>query len=411
MLRLALLSLLLAAVLVSCAQNPYGVFASIERERKIVDERDLGNELNVASITKAGGRMFIAAGAVYARAVDGSADYGTDPPDWNSWGDAVDPPQTNYTTTSLVAADLGAGERIYAAYTSLDGNESGLYALDPAQVEAGFVGDPILSTADPGIDAVVRVLTFNVGADTWVVAVVETGLSEYAVYATNDGSSPAAIPSFTTSTPVIDVASDGATRVAYVTPKAIYVDTDGDVTGTTAPAGPGSTPALGAGARFTGGHYAGGSLWLADDAGHLYSSADFGATAWTRNSEPWQISSANQEPTPFTDFATVPRGTVDIIVVGTAGYGYREIGDAATVNATAAPTSPDVEGSNYQASELASAAVQTFFVNPSGVTDYPVATAAGNQTWDGNLLFAGTVNQGLWRALSSDEGPIQWVRE
>ena len=70
-----------------------------------------------------------------------------------------------------------------------------------------------------------------------------------------------------------------------------------------------------------------------------------------------------------------------------------------------------VDGSNYESSALATSSVTSWFVDPDPVTEYPVTTADGDEKWDGTLIFAGTPKEGLWRALSSDDGPIQWLRE
>ena len=53
---------LLAAVLAGCSQSPYGIFASVARERKILDDRNLDNEITVGAMTKAGSTYFLAAG-------------------------------------------------------------------------------------------------------------------------------------------------------------------------------------------------------------------------------------------------------------------------------------------------------------------------------------------------------------
>ncbi len=160
-----------------------------------------------------------------------------------------------------------------------------------------------------------------------------------------------------------------------------------------------------------------GLLWLADDAGHIYTSPLDAVEDWQKSAS-HEVSSSNDTPLPFTDFALVPvDGTRTNLVVGTRGYGYRVLGDTTTITYESAPQSPDlvVDGSNYQGSELAGAVVQTFYVDATPQSDYPVPTADGTpyEYFDGYLFFAGTTNQGLWRALSypSDQGAVQWVRE
>ncbi|MFW5717376.1 MAG: hypothetical protein ACOC0E_08025 [Spirochaetota bacterium] len=402
--------LVLLLFFVGCAEQPYGIFASIERERKVVDERDLGNEINVAAVARAGERMFVAAGAAYSRAVDSEEVYQADEPNWQEWGDPIDAPASNYTTTSLVAADLGAGERVYAVYTSLNGDDSGLYELDPAHVDDGFTavgGAKALSE----VDAFLKAFAFEHGGTEWVVVSAALGPNEYALYASDDGTAFDRVggSAFSTPAPVIDVATDGSTTV-YLTAKQLYVTADAPDAGTE-PAEPAGATGKTSDAAFTGTEYAAGTVWLADDAGHLYTSDDFGATDWTRNESPYDIGPTSSDPVPFTDFAAVPRGAETLIVVGTRGYGYRVIGDAATSGADTTPSSPGSTESNYEASDLSTSVVQTFFVDTEQVGGYPVSTDAGVREWTGTLLYAGTVNQGLWRALSSEDGAIQWVRE
>ena len=65
LLRVAAAAFALILVLVACSQNPVGIFASIEREREILDdERGLPADINVAAMTEAGGKYFIAAGTL-----------------------------------------------------------------------------------------------------------------------------------------------------------------------------------------------------------------------------------------------------------------------------------------------------------------------------------------------------------
>jgi hypothetical protein len=107
-------------------------------------------------------------------------------------------------------------------------------------------------------------------------------------------------------------------------------------------------------------------------------------------------------------------GTTREILVGTNGYGYRVVGQAGSATAaTAVVTTPDDDGSNYQASDLAGTAINVIFTDDVLRPLYPIPTGTGNDydsTNDGYLVFLGTANQGLWRALSYD-GPVQWVRE
>lgn len=423
--RVVAAALLLTLLLVACSQNPVGIFASVERERLILDdERGLANDINVAAMTEAGGKYFIAAGTLYARDVNDPDYEGGELAQWS----ALDAPGANYTTSAVVTANLGSGERVYAVFTNLAGDASGVYEIDPGasdpQPSAILETDDQADTADgtDKVDSVIDVFVVNDGTERLVVSVQETGdppgaLNDYTLYVTSDGSTFTELANAAATAPWRDAASNGS-AVAFMSSAGVIVDADGLASDElTAKAAPGLT----SGDRLTGMIYddsTGGSglLWLADDAGHIYTSP-LDATGWQKSAS-HDVSSSNDTAIPFTDFGLVPvDGTTTNLVVGTRGYGYRVIGDTSTVTYESAPQSPDlvVDGSNYQGSELAGAVVQTFYVDTTLRTDYPVPTADGNpyENFDGYLFFAGTTNQGLWRALSypSSQGAVQWVRE
>ena len=404
--RVAAAALALILFLVACSQNPVGIFASVERERKILDdERGLDDDLNVAAMTEAGGKYFIAAGALYARDVNDPDYEGGDLAQWS----AIDGPGT---TNAVVSADLGSGVRVYALYTGNDGE--GVYAVTPNTLE--MADTPLLETGDT-VDSIIDIFVVNDGTERLVVSVLESdALNDYTLYVTSDGSTFTELANAASTAPWRDAASAG-TAVAFMSSAGVIVDANGlasdDLTAKTA-------PGLTSGDRLTGMIYddsAGGSglLWLADDGGHIYTSADLAAGTVWQKSATHDVSSSNDAALPFTDFALVPvDATTTNLVVGTRGYGYRVLGDTSTITYESAPQSPDLvaDGSNYQGSELAGAVVQTFYVDPTPRSDYPVPTADGNpyENFDGYLFFAGTTNQGLWRALSYD-GAVQWVRE
>ncbi len=415
-LRVAAAALALILLAGACSQNPVGIFASVERERKILDdERGLDEDLNVAAMTEAGGTYFIAAGALYARDVNDPDYEGGDLAQWS----AIDGPGT---TNAVVSADLGSGVRVYALYTGNDGE--GVYAVNPSTLE--MADTPLLETGDTGsvgddtVASIVDIFVVNDTTDVWLVVSVQESSepNDYALYVTSDGSTFTELASSAPAEPFpyapwTDAVSDG-TDTAFMSSSSVLVDTDGnlgddDLTAKTA-------PDLSSGDRLTGMIYDAdtSSLWLADDAGHIYTSPLDAATGWDK-SPTHEVSSSNDAALPFTDFALVPvDATTTNLVVGTRGYGYRVLGDTSTITYESAPQSPDLvaDGSNYQGSELAGAVVQTFYVESTARSDYPVPTADGNpyENFDGYLFFAGTTNQGLWRALSYD-GAVQWVRE
>ncbi|HKJ86099.1 MAG TPA: hypothetical protein VKA06_08480 [Spirochaetia bacterium] len=402
---------LLAAVLAGCSQSPFGIFASVARERAILDDRNLDNEITVGAMTKAGTKYFLAAGALYYRDEDnpGAADDADKKPSWES----VPAPGTNYTTTSVVTVDFtGTDERVFAVYASADGVTHRVYEIDVADPKK----TPTPRFETTGSDfALGEIFALDDGLDVWLVVNHEgdATISDWSLYGSTDGDTFSPISGTAANEPYVDVVADPVSNdVLYLRANAVLTDVDGVAAGAD-PGDAAPAPGLDSPARFTGAHYdsVGNLFWLADNSGHLYSAAP-GFAAWTRNTTAYTTSSADNAPViSFTDFSAVPRGAQTVLLVGTSGYGYRVIGDAATATATSGVSSPAVDGSNYESSALATSTVSAWFVDPDPVTGYPVVTADGEQSWDGSIVFAGTPKQGLWRALSSDDGPIQWLRE
>ena len=410
--RIGTLIVLLATVfaLSGCPQHPYGIFASIERERPILHDRNLGKELTVGSMAKAGGMYFAATGALYFRRVDDPA-AGLRP----EWDIAPAPAVGDRTllTTSIASASLGAAERIFAVFYSQDASVSGVYEIDPDTPHGtpSLVFDPATDFPDE-IRRVDRVFSVDDGTQEWLIVSASTTATPawHHLYVSNNGTDFELVEGAGFQHPVVAVASGGAGRVAYLTASEVAAHTAGvDPAAPPAFTTPEGTAKKAAAANFTGMMYQSDTLWLADNRGHLYSSKDFGRP-WTKGPVN-PVSTADDRPVPFTTFAAVPRGAETIVVVGTRGYGYRVVGDAAVLTATTPVSSPDVPGSNYQGSDLATAVVETFFVDPDPVTGFPVQTAEQEEEWDGHLFFVGTAGKGLWRTLSSVSGPNQWVRE
>lgn len=418
---IVLLAAGVALAIAGCSNNPIGIFESIEREREILDDRNLPNELNVAEMirvddidvgaTEPIDRYFAATGALYFRATDDSVV--TDRPGW----EVAAAPGTNFTALSVVAVDFGSGTRVFATFTSQSAAESGVYEINIA--DPTVAPTAVLTAASAGVDSIGRLFVVEATDGTHLLASIESNPDPDAVthelFASADGASFSAVAGTAGQTPFIDVASDGA-NVAYLRANAVLIDTD--VLAGAAPSA--ASTGIASGDRYTGIHHDFGSganrLWLADDSGFLYSSDDFGAS-WVRTPAAIEINTNNDDPVPFTDFASVRLGPGGewVLYVGTRGHGYRVINGAATATAASAVTdnllpSPDVDGSNYQASELAGAVVQTFFVDPTLQDAFDVPNPSGTTSESGFLVFAGTSNQGLWRALAYD-GPIQWVRE
>ncbi len=406
---LLLLVVALAAAIGACTRHPYGLFASIQRERRIPFDRNLGKELTVGAFAKAGTTYFAATGALSYRDQDDPAT--GEKPEW----EATPAPSVDgqpYRTMSLVAADVGAGQRIYAVFVSPDAARSAVYAIDPA---APATAPEEIWDLPTGIRRIDEIFALNDGTE-WLIASAATTdtPAKHRLYASNDGETFVPLPGTTLDNARwIGVATNG-TDVAYVSTTGVMRHSGGldeDIAPVDASPAVDAAPARDADAIFTAVLYdeTGDLLWLADSAGRLYTSDDFG-TSWQRG-EVNPVSATNEDPIWFSALAAVPKGPQTIIIAGTRGHGYRNVGVAGEVDATTEVSSPDVPGSNYQGSNLPSAAIEVIFVDPDRVTGFPVETADGMEEWDGHLLFMGTAQKGLWRTLSSDSGPKQWVRE
>ena len=408
-LKLLSVALMAVVLVVSCSQNPVGIFASVARERRIIDDRELANDLSVGAMTRVGSRYFMASGLLrWREAADPDLVNG----EVSEWS-VIDSPGANYITTSVIEF-LG---KIYASFVSQSGVPSGVYVIDtPAAATPELLSTPVFGSADTAVQSVGKLFVVDDnGTPTLLVAVrTEAEGVEYALYASTNGSSF----SLVTGTDGVgaswtDAASDG-TGILYINAASVLIDPDGiqDTTLTPQAAGvaPGTTaPGKTGSAAWRGAHYDGSStLWLSDSSGFLYSSTSFGGT-WVRNASAYRYEGdPDQDPIGFTDFATVSNTVSDVTVVGTQALGYYVLG----TDASTAPASPAVAGSNYRESDLSSVAVNTFFVDTNLQSDYPVPTAAGDpyELLDGYLLFAGTANGGLWRALFHSD-PTQWVQE
>jgi hypothetical protein len=400
-----LLTLVAIVFLGGCAQSPIGVFESIQLERRIVDDRDLENELSVAAVARAADRYFISAASLWHRSVTDTA-Y---PDDVAQWMQVPFSGTSNHTTSSLVAF-AGSGENlVYAVYASQDASDAGVYAVDPAQppTEIG-AGARVFGTEVPDVVGLGQV--FVAGGDTEtriLVTVLRAGTSAYTGYERSSvaSSSFVEVDGRATNLPVVDVATGAAGEVFFLTRKSLLVDGDGINANNPAAPVTGDLVTDERQPEFGGLYFDSvtGILWVTDNEGYLYRSDDEGAT-WTHNATAHTVSTSNEDPLEFTDIVAVSDGTDHVLVVGTNGNGYREL------DADSVPTVPSAEGSNYQASDLAQATILTFHVDP-GVTAF-VPTSDGNdfESRTGDRVFAGTSNLGLWKALFAGVDP-QWVRE
>mgnify|MGYP006289425073 CR=1 FL=1 len=436
-----ILALLFAAIMMGCSQSPVGILESIEFERKIIDDRELANEIPVGGIAQAAGRYFIAAGSLYYRSST-DADY---PDTVANWTSAEAPlGNENLTTNALVTFSGAEGNRLYVAYTSQDGTTAAVYSVDPATLPDPDNPDDadllpfqipttsaVFGTERAGVDSVGKLFVLDDGtAAHLAVGVGTSGISRYTLYVSTTAESDdfAAVDGFETGGPIVDAAALPASgTVVFLTSRSIWIDEGGinagtppaDITGNL-PLDDPDDPENERQPSFGGVFFdSAGTLWLSDNEGYLYRSSDNGVS-WTANSAAYQISTNNEEAVPFTDFAEVTNGPEgSLILVGTDGFGYRELraadapGVAATpltVDTAVTPTAPDAQDSNYEASELAQASVLAFHVDPSVTGFVPSATGDDFTAQTGDRLFAGTSNLGLWKTLYYG-APPQWLWE
>lgn len=399
--------IIITTVLGGCAKSSIGLFESIELERKIIDDRALDNELPVAAMARAGGHYFIAAATLWQRLTVDTDYTAGDVAQWAIVA-APGPSGSGYTTSSLTVSSASGSDAVYVTFSSQDGVSAGLYAVDPAgDLTAVSADSLVLGTDDAGVLGLGKVAAINDGIADYLLAGVRTGTTRYAVYGSTTGTSGsfAAIAGTDNNLPVIDVTASSTGEVAFLTKKALLIDRDGLNTGADTADVTAAIPLADRQPEFGGLYYetVSGTLFVTDDEGYIYRSTDFGTT-WLVNDTPHQVSTNDDRALSFTDMTAVDDGGTQLLVVGTDGHGYRELDSAFT------PSAPAAELSNYQASELATASIIGFFVDPAVSAYSPTQTGDNYEQKTGDMLFAGTSNLGLWKTLYSGSAP-QWVRE
>ncbi|MCK4515237.1 MAG: hypothetical protein KAU31_08265, partial [Spirochaetaceae bacterium] len=224
--------LVLIGILAGCSQSPIGLFESIALERKIIDDRGLDNELVIGAIAESAGNYFIAAATLWYRdIVDANYPAG----DVAQWVPITSPGSSNFTTSSLAIFNGSGSELVYVAYSSQDGTEGGVYVVDPAASSVQVATDPVFGTDHADVAGIGKVFVANDGSDWYLlVGVKKSGAtSRYSVYASTTGAAGSFVELAGTerNLPVIDVAESATSEIAFLTQKAILIDSDGLIAG------------------------------------------------------------------------------------------------------------------------------------------------------------------------------------
>ncbi|MFW6214221.1 MAG: hypothetical protein ACOC8L_15125, partial [Spirochaetota bacterium] len=222
--KLLLIGLIVPMYLLSCSQSPVGIFASIAREQRVVDERELDNSLTVSDMAESSDRYFISAGLLYYRDIDYGASTLSQWQIIESPGSADD----NSTTNAVVSFEGS----IFATFTHQDGSPSGVYRVDPGANPPTVVGDQVFGTenpgtGNPGIESVGKLFVVDDGTDTWLLvsARTDTELLSYSLFASSDGTTFSEIPGTSAGTPWLGVADNNpGPELLYLSPAKAILD-------------------------------------------------------------------------------------------------------------------------------------------------------------------------------------------
>jgi hypothetical protein len=392
------LATLAAALLVfaACDHAPVGIFASIEQEVKIDDERNLPNGIAVNGIVEFDGYYFVSAPTVYRRPVANTT--GGEPSQWTPVASPI------AGARNLRMVHLESAGALYAVFVDDAGVTKSLHALDSAGGNWTEVTLP--SGATGGLVSVFA--AGPAGTDRLFLSVFE-GPNDYRLFSSPDGTAFAAVTDSATSTalsmptPATDVAytTDGATDNWWIAGRTRFL-TGAEPTPATDPlivsdyGGSTLSDVDGFSGLYFGGPAGSPRLYLSTLTGQVFRydpnnvAAGFVAAAGTIT--------FSDDPVPLTDFAYVEGSDgFQSVVVGTEGYGYYEI-DPATLD-----ISMPARSGNYLASELSRASIHAFYVDTNA--DLPTGAPSGV-----DLMFAGTAGLGLWKNYYKGESSL-WTRE
>lgn len=394
----ALAALVIAGLTgISCTQGTLGIFASLQRETKILD-RGLDNGLTPVQMVVTGtaptDNYFLAAGTLYERP--------RDPGNSVSWT-AIAPPAGMHYVNGVAYLSGSPGTLVASFYTSDINNITGAVYHRPADLSSGWVksnlvtngstvqsiGELFLITSDivDGSDAVYA-CTRNASANTYELWRSTDGA--------NFGGSPAGPSSQSPFTDGLAYDPGGGDEIDVFLSKSDIVTYDGTTTTTLSNASPTLTDLGGAWYNSSAGLFGGIGLFVTSGNSILKGTFTTGTWSWTT------VVSSYPSPTSgdlvFSQITATESTAYNAIIIGTEANGYYLLdANGGTGISTVDPTS------NYQASDLRTSAVTMLFVDPdAGAFSSGVAA-------DTDLVFAGGYAKGLWETYYDGDSPT-WIQ-
>jgi len=376
---ITILSTLLAA---SCTQGTYGIFASLESEKKITD-RGLDNGLTATQMTTAGSYYYLSANVVYMRPTNSTV--------WT----AVSAPGSGQLSNGI-AYDT-ANSTVYAVFY----NSSGIYGIYSTTPGASSWSPAILQSDGSTVFSIGDLFYVNSVLYAVVQTVGGSSPAEYTLYSYNGTSFVPTSPTApTTQNPVTAATPEGA-NAWFVTSGELF-ELAGGAWQTVIPNGTTVYSPLGGIFYDSTGTVTGtaNSLWVT--AGNsLIKSTDSGAT-WTA-AVASQVGPDNSTNLSLTSLAGFTSSSYSALLVGTKSYGYYVYTSGATTLVVPA------SASNYAASALATSSITMLYVDPS-----PSQTVGGVALGTGEtglpLIFAGGSLNGLWETYYGGPSPT-WVQD
>lgn len=372
----ALASALLLAL--SACSHEVGLFASLEQEIPVDEERGFPNDGSIQSLVKSGGRYFAGGSALWVR--DASDTSASDLSGWQQ----IAPPSSGLTLASMALV----GSDIYAVYGQT------LYTRNADGSTAAGGWDSVTAFDS---EAVSRVFGVEVGGSpAFVVSAPRDGGSGERLLDAN-GDEVSGLGEADNRNTIYGAANFGS-DIYVLTSTQLFSISD-NLSGTaSAVTIPGSTSSTFRDLRVRG---ADAELWIAGRGKIYVADTDPSVeTNWTSTDliTPENSSSAAQ----FLTLAFVTLGGTEYVLAGTESDGLYE-GEATDVTSLSQEGSDGVlvgRNGNYLTTEIVGGNVEHIFVDESG-------SARGQS---GPLVFLGARGRGLWRG-QPESGEIIWRRE